>query len=95
MTGIVGTHTHVQTADERLLPKGSAFITDLGMSGATDSVIGADPKNVIIKEKTGLPVVFEPAVSVCQQLCGVVIEIDDQTNKAVAIKRIFLKKTKN
>ena len=95
VTGIVGTHTHVQTADERLLPQGSAFITDLGMCGATDSIIGADPKNVIVKEKTGLPVVFEPAVSVHQQLCGAIIEIDDHTNQAVKIKRIFLKRTKN
>ncbi|MCL8211491.1 2',3'-cyclic-nucleotide 2'-phosphodiesterase [Mesoplasma sp. JKS002658] len=95
VTAVVGTHTHVQTADERLLPKGSAFITDLGMCGATDSIIGADPKNVIIKEKTGLPVVFEPATSIHQQLCGVIIEINDQTNQAMEIKRIFLKKTKN
>ncbi|WP_031541979.1 TIGR00282 family metallophosphoesterase [Mesoplasma photuris] len=86
ITGFVGTHTHVPTADERILPKGTAFITDLGMTGPINSVIGASPKSVIKKEKTGLPTRFEPANGP-SVLNGVIIEINDN-NKATLIKRI-------
>ncbi|AJM72001.1 TIGR00282 family metallophosphoesterase [Mycoplasma yeatsii] len=90
ITAFVGTHTHVQTADERILPKSTAFITDLGMTGAIDSVIGVEPDDVIFKQKTGLPVKFRPA-SGRSVLNAVVIEIDDKTNKAIDIKRLSIK----
>lgn len=91
ITGFVGTHTHVQTADERLLPKGTGYITDLGFTGAYDSIIGADPVNVIKKEMTGLPNHFEPANSLMKQLCGVIFTVDDKTNKVTDVERVFVK----
>lgn len=90
ITGFVGTHTHVQTADARLLPKGTAYITDLGMTGPYNSIIGANPEQVIYKEKTGLPSRFEPATGPAQ-ICGVIIEIDDKTNQAIKINNFFIK----
>lgn len=90
ITAFVGTHTHVQTADERLLPKGTAFITDLGFCGAYNSIIGANIEEVIKKEKTGMPVSFKPA-SGLSQFCGAIIKIDDKTNKAISIERVFIK----
>ncbi|AGR41506.1 TIGR00282 family metallophosphoesterase [Spiroplasma taiwanense] len=89
LTGVFGTHTHVQTADERILPKGTAFITDLGMTGPLDSIIGANPQEVIFKEKTGLPIKFSPSEN-NGILCGIILEIDDSTNNAKMIKRIQL-----
>ncbi|ATZ18617.1 metallophosphoesterase [Williamsoniiplasma somnilux] len=90
ITGFAGTHTHVQTADERILPKGTGFITDLGMTGVINSVIGANPKEVIFKERTQLPARFKPAEG-ATQLCGSIFEINELTNKVSMIKRIFLK----
>lgn len=90
ISGFVGTHTHVQTADEHILPKGTAFITDLGMTGPINSIIGGNPEEIILKEKTGLLTRFEPAKG-SGQFCGVIIEFDDNTNKTVQIERIFLK----
>ncbi|WP_026389134.1 TIGR00282 family metallophosphoesterase [[Acholeplasma] multilocale] len=87
ITGFVGTHTHVQTADERILPKGTAFITDLGMTGVLNSIIGAKPEQVIYREKTGLPARFEPAAG-AGTVQGVIITIDNESNRATAIKRI-------
>lgn len=90
ITGFAGTHTHVQTADERILPQGTAFITDLGMTGVIDSVIGVNPTEVIYREKTQLPARFKPATGLTQ-ICGAIFEIDNQTNQAKNIQRIFLK----
>lgn len=89
ITGFVGTHTHVPTADERLLPNGTAFITDLGMSGVINSVIGIEPADAIYKQKTGLVTRFQPATGKAQ-LNGVIIDIDEKTNKAISIKRISI-----
>ncbi|ASZ08995.1 TIGR00282 family metallophosphoesterase [Mesoplasma chauliocola] len=89
ITGFVGTHTHVQTADERILPKGTAFITDLGMSGVIDSVIGIEPSDAIYKQKTGLIKRFQPANGIAK-LNGVIIEINENTNKAISIERISI-----
>ncbi|MDR2966298.1 MAG: TIGR00282 family metallophosphoesterase [Treponema sp.] len=86
---IAGTHTHVQTADERILPKGSAYITDLGMTGNTNSVIGVDPQ--ICRERFSKQVQYQmkPAVSNTPgNLHGVIAEIDADTGKAVSIKRV-------
>ncbi len=87
ITALVGTHTHVQTADERILPKGTAFLTDAGMTGPRDSVIGAKPEAVIYRTKTNIPAKFSPAEG-RYQFMGVIIEIDDNTNKAKSIERI-------
>lgn len=88
-TLFVGTHTHVQTADERLLPHGSAMITDLGMCGAYESVIGDSPAPVIKRTWTGLPAVFTIPESGPAQLCGLVAEIND-SNKVTSLKRIYI-----
>lgn len=86
---IAGTHTHVQTSDERILPNGSAYITDLGMTGITDSVIGMDPKICIERFQKQIQYQMKTAVSDKQgQINGVLAEIDTTTGKAVSIKRI-------
>lgn len=90
VTAIVGTHTHVQTADERLLSKGTAYITDLGMCGAYESILGDSPEPVIKRTWTGMPAQFTIPESGTIQVCGAVISIDDKTNKATSIKRIFV-----
>jgi len=87
---IAGTHTHVQTADERIMPKGSAYITDLGMTGITDSVIGMDQK--ICHERFFRQIQFQmkPASSPGRQgvTHGIIAEIDADTGKAVSVRRI-------
>ena len=86
---IAGTHTHVQTADERILPKGSAYITDLGMTGVNDSVIGMDPK--ICLERVRKQILFHMETAAAQkpgQMHGVIAEIDADTGTAVSIERI-------
>ena len=86
-TAVVGTHTHVMTADERVLPGGTAYITDVGMTGPRNSVIGVDRNIVIGKFLTGLPASFEVANEL-GSVCGVVIESDDATGKALSIERV-------
>ena len=86
-TIIFGTHTHVQTADERILPKGTAYITDLGMTGPKNSVIGMNIESSLKRFETSLPEKYKIAEGECK-LNGVVFEIDDNTNKALNIKRI-------
>lgn len=90
ITALVGTHTHVQTADEQILPKGTGFLTDLGMTGCYESIIGAEIEAIIRKERTGLPTRFEPATGK-GQLCGLIIEIDEKTNKTVSLERLYIK----
>lgn len=87
VTAVVGTHTHIQTADERILPKGTAYITDLGMTGSRNSVLGVKTELVIQKFLTQLPVRFEVAKG-DEVLCGAIIEIDSNTGKAVKIERV-------
>ncbi len=86
-SAVLGTHTHVQTADETILPKGTAYITDGGMTGACDSVIGRKKEAVIEAFLTGMPTRFELANSDVQ-LQGVIVEIDENTKKAVSIERV-------
>lgn len=88
VTCVFGTHTHVQTADESILPKGTAYITDLGMTGAKDSVLGVRTDVIIDRFLTQMPQKFEHADGKAI-LCGALLTVDDSTNKAVAIKRIF------
>ena len=90
VTAVFGTHTHVQTADEQLLPKGTAYITDAGMTGPVQSVLGIEPELTIRKFKTNLPVRFENAVG---EYCmdGVIVEIDEKSGKANSIERVNVK----
>lgn len=90
VSAVVGTHTHVQTADEIILPKGTAYITDLGMTGPIDSVLGREVKNVLEHFLTGMPAKF-PMAKGNIQLQGVIVDIDEKTGKAKSIKRIKLK----
>lgn len=87
VSAVVGSHTHVQTADERILPEGTAFITDLGMCGPCDSVIGQKKEKIIERYLTGMPTRFEVATSDIQ-LQGVVLDIDEKTGKANSIERL-------
>lgn len=89
VSAMVGTHTHVQTADERLLPQGTAYITDLGMTGPTDSVIGVRVELALERFLTQLPVRFSPA-SGPAQAAGVVLEIDQVTGSSASISRFAL-----
>lgn len=82
-----GTHTHVQTADERILPKGTGFITDLGMTGPYGGVIGAKPEVIFQRAKYGLPAKMAPAED-NGQFNGVIFEFDDTNNKLLSIQRI-------
>jgi metallophosphoesterase (TIGR00282 family) len=84
---VVGTHTHVQTADERVLPKGTAYITDLGMTGPVDSVIGMKVELAIKRFRKASPTNYELASS-NQQINGVVVSIDEKTGKADSIQRV-------
>jgi hypothetical protein len=84
---VFGTHTHVQTADERILPAGTAYITDLGMCGSFDSVIGMEKETVIRGFITQLPRQFEVAQENVV-LQGVIADIDEESGKARAIRRL-------
>jgi len=86
-SAVLGTHTHIQTADEKIFPKGSAYITDVGMCGAYDSVIGRKVDDVLTRFLTLIPVRFEVAEENIQ-LHAVVIDIDDKNGKARSILRI-------
>ena len=88
-TAVVGTHTHVQTADNRVLPKGTAYLTDVGMTGPHDGVIGVEKAPVIAKFLSGLPARFETA-SGDPRLNGAVITADPATGRATGIERISL-----
>ena len=88
-TVVFGTHTHVQTADEKILPKGTGYITDIGMTGPKNSVIGMDINVSFKRFETTLPERYKIAAGECM-LNGVIFEIDDKTNKVKQIKRIDL-----
>jgi metallophosphoesterase (TIGR00282 family) len=87
VSAVVGTHRHVQTADERLLPKGTAYITDLGLTGPTDSVIGVEPELALARFLSGMPNRFEPAKGPAM-LQGAVIRIDPETGRGLSIERL-------
>ncbi len=88
LTAVVGTHTHVQTADERILPNGTAFITDLGMTGAYESILGVESERIIRKFLTKMPTRFEQAEGECQ-FNAIVLEVDNVSYKAKSINRLF------
>jgi 2',3'-cyclic-nucleotide 2'-phosphodiesterase len=88
-SAIVGSHTHVQTADERILPRGTAYITDLGMTGPHDSVIGSVTEIAIDRFLRQIPVRLEPA-SGNLRICGAVVEIEEKQGRALSIERLNL-----
>lgn len=89
VTAVVGTHTHVPTADEQILPKGTAYLTDIGMTGPIHSVIGIKKELAIQKFLTQMPARFEVA-SGPAMFTAVLVELDPVLGKAVAIQRIRL-----
>ena len=93
ITAVVGTHTHVQTADAKILPNGTAYISDLGMVGAENSILGIEIEPVIKKFMTGRPSKFEVAEGAAIY-CAVMIDINNKTNKPTRIERIFIKERK-
>ena len=88
VTAVVGTHTHIQTADEKILPKGTGYITDIGMTGPKDSIIGSDKSIVMGVFITGIPERFSVAGGEVQ-LNAVLLTINDENNKLEKIERIF------
>ena len=89
VAAVVGTHTHVQTADERVLPRGTAYITDVGMTGPHDSVIGVERGAILQRFLTGLPQRFDTATE-NPRLNGVIIDADETTGRARSIARLSL-----
>lgn len=89
VTAVVGTHTHVQTADQRILPGGTACITDVGMTGPHDSIIGTEVQAALARFLTGLPSRFEPA-SGNPRLNALLVTADEETGRAVAVDRLSL-----
>lgn len=87
VSAVLGTHTHIQTADEKILPQGTAYITDCGMTGPYDSVIGRDKDSILQRFLTQRPTRFHMAEE-GEEMHGVVIEIEEETGKAFSIKRV-------
>jgi hypothetical protein len=92
VTAVFGTHTHVPTCDHRVLPGGTAYVTDLGMTGPYDSCIGVEKEAVIARFTTGMPNRFETAKNDAR-LAAAVIEADPETGKARRIERMLLSET--
>ncbi|MBV9573994.1 MAG: TIGR00282 family metallophosphoesterase [Acidobacteriales bacterium] len=88
-TAVIGTHTHVPTADERVLPGGTAYITDVGMTGPFDGVIGVKKELVIGRFLNNMPVRFEPATGDAR-LCAVIVDCDKSSGRATKIARLML-----
>ncbi len=87
VSAVFGTHTHVRTADATVLPGGTGFITDLGMTGATDSVLGILPELSVKKIRTGMPERFIAAKGECK-MEGCIFEIDEKTGKCVSVEAV-------
>ena len=90
VNAVVGTHTHIQTADDRMLPGGTAYITDLGMVGPWNSVLGVTQECILEKFTTGRPVRFDLAEGP-SVYSAVIVEVDDATNRTVSIERLMLR----
>lgn len=84
---VVGTHTHVQTSDEQIFPGGTAFLTDAGMCGPAESVLGREIASVVWRFRTGLPTRF-PVAKGPVRLCGVIVGIDEQSGRALEVRRV-------
>ena len=90
VSAVVGTHTHVPTCDQRILPRGTAYLTDLGMTGPYDSIIGVEKEAVLHRFLTGMPSRFETAKG-DPRFAAAVITVDPQTGRASAIDRVLLR----
>jgi hypothetical protein len=88
---VFGTHTHVQTADEQILPGGTAYISDVGMTGPTDGVIGMDETAVLDRFLTGMSDRFHVQKSGPKQFCAAVVSVERAGGKATDIKRVFVR----
>lgn len=88
-TVIYGTHTHIPTADQRILPKGAAFVTDVGMTGARDTVIGVDPATVIPQYTTGIPQRFTWPETGVAWVHAIVADVDPAAHRATRIERVY------
>ncbi|MGC8915890.1 MAG: TIGR00282 family metallophosphoesterase [Thermoanaerobaculum sp.] len=88
VSAVLGTHTHVPTADERILPQGTAYLTDVGMTGPYDGIIGFKPKEVLERFLFATPRSLEPATQ-GGALAAVVVEVDPESGKALGISRVF------
>jgi metallophosphoesterase (TIGR00282 family) len=86
-TLVVGTHTHVQTADERILPNGTAYMTDAGMTGPHDGIIGMERDPSLARFLSAMPTKFEPATA-NPRLNGVLVSVDDKTGRALSVSRL-------
>lgn len=89
VSAVFGTHTHVQTADDSILPKGTGYITDIGMTGPSCSVLGVNKDAVIRKFLNGIPKRFEVANG-RGQFCGCIFDIDEKSGKTLSTERIFI-----
>ena len=87
VSAVLGTHTHVQTSDERIFPGGTAYLTDAGMCGPDDSVLGREIDSVLWRFRTGMPTRF-PIAKGPVRLCGALIDVEIETGRALAIQRI-------
>ncbi len=88
VSAVFGTHTHCQTADEQILPQGTGYITDLGMTGAVQSVLGVRPELSIQKFRTNMPVRFDLVKDGEQSICGCLFEVDEKTGRTLSVERI-------
>jgi calcineurin-like phosphoesterase len=89
VSAVVGTHTHVPTCDHRVLPKGTAYLSDLGMTGPYDSVIGVDAEIIVKRFVTGMPSRYETAKG-DPRLAAAVVSVDPNTGRATGIDRMLL-----
>ncbi len=90
VSAVVGTHTHVQTADERIFPGGTAFICDAGMCGPENSVIGREVQPVLSRFRSNLPTPF-PVAKGPVRLCGLQVDIDESSGRALALERVSIR----
>jgi calcineurin-like phosphoesterase len=86
---VVGTHTHVQTADEQIFPGGSGYLTDAGMCGPEESVLGRNIESVVWRFKSGMPTRF-PIAKGSVRLCGVMVDVDAESGTCLSIQRLSL-----
>lgn len=89
VSAIIGTHTHVQTNDAKILPKGTGYLTDVGMTGGTQSVIGMEPSSVIDSFRTKMPNRFDAVKHGPTQFCGCLIDIDEKNGHTNSIQTIY------
>lgn len=87
VSAVVGTHTHVQTADEQIFPGGTAFLCDAGMCGAADSILGRTKESILRRFLTGMPTML-PVATGLVRLCGVCVDLDEGTGEALDINRV-------